>query len=296
MALLTQEGEHPVLSPKSPNIDAISVLKAQEHHQDSMLDEAVRLLDLISISPSCYRVAATKLVASCQAFTDSKDDAETDGPESLDLLRSTYAARLALCEIDGAGTSIPTSCLPIIVSPPPQSNRFGFRKWHRGSDAASDSVPKDLLENCLRTLESRPQWWTSYSNSRQNALVICHASRIELEKSELLELYRSISKNNLKLKDGLEQALRDATVQSEQQQAFVQAVVALQEKAVAEIDTTDSLLKRTFGKFLREIESGIESFQDAIAVTLSNMRNGTFILEMVRCKHFFSSKATLTSI
>lgn len=294
ITLLTQAGEHPLLSPKPPEIDAISFLKTRERQQDSIFNEAVHLLDSMRTSPSCNRVAATRLVSSCQTFTDSKENAQTDGPESLDLLRSVYAARLALCEIDGAGTTIPPSCLPVTVSPPPQKNRFSFVNRHRASDAASDEIPKEVLEQCLRTLESRPQWWTSYSNSRQNALVICHASRIETEKEELLDLHRSIAKSSLKLNNGLQEALRDAAAQSEQQQAFMQAVQSLQEKVVVEIDMTDSLLKRTFGKFLREIEAGIWSFQGAIAVALSNVRTGAGVLEMVRCKHFILLKVSLT--
>jgi hypothetical protein len=295
MTLLTQEGEHPVLSLKPPNIDAISVLKTRERHLDSIFNEAIHLLDSISTSPSCNRVAATKLVASCQTFTDGKDNAQMNDPESLDLLRSIYAARLALCEIDGAGTAIPSSCLPITVPTPLQNNHFGFGNWHRRSDAASGEIPKELLEKCLRTLESRPQWWTSYSNSRQNALVICHASRIETEKEELLDLHRSIAKSNLKLNNGLQEALRDAAAQSKQQHAFMQAVQALQEKVVADIDMTDSLLKRTFGKFLRELENGIWSFQEAIAMALSNMRAGANAVEMVRYNHFILFREALTS-
>ena len=107
-------------------------------------------------------------------------------------------------------------------------------------------------------------------------------------------MHRSIAKSSLKLNNGLQEALRDAAAQSEQQQAFMQAVQSLQEKVVAEIDMTDSLLKRTFGKFLREIEAGIWSFQGAIAVALSNVRTGAGVLETVRCKHFILLKVSLT--
>lgn len=226
-------------------------------------------------SLSCNRIAVTNLVTSCQTFSDGKDGAQTDDRGTLDLLRSVYAARLALCEIDGAGTSIPSSCLPVTVSPPPQKSRFGFIARHRGFDTAPDEVSRDLLEQCLRTLESRPQWWTSYSNNRQNALVICHASRIETEKEELLDLHRSIAKSTLKLSNGLQEALRDAATQSAQQQAFMEAVQSLQEKIMTDIEASDSVVKRTFGSFLHDIESGIKSLQDSITTALSSARTGT---------------------
>jgi hypothetical protein len=166
---------------------------------------------------------------------------------------------------------------------------------HRGSDGSSDEIPKDLLEQCLKTLESRPQWWTSYSNSRQNALVICHASRIETEKQELLDLHRSIAKSSLKLNDGLQEALQNAAAQSEQQTAFMQAVQGLQEKIVADIDMTDSLLKRTFGNFLQEIAAGIGYLQDTLSVALSNARMETGVLETVRRNYVILLNECLTA-
>ncbi|QQK42626.1 Nuclear membrane fusion protein Kar5, putative [Penicillium digitatum] len=269
----------PVLAPKTPDVDAISLLSSRTQDHDSIFNEAVKILDSMKASPSCNRLAATKLVDSCQTFSDGKDSTQTESPERLDLFRSVYAARLALCEIDGTGTPMPPSCLPVTVSPPPQKNRFGFLSRHRGSDSVSDEVPKELLEQCLRTLESRPQWWTSYSNSRQNALVICHASRIETEKEELLDLHRSIAKSSLKLNIGIQEALQNATAQSAQQHSFIQAVQSLQEKIVAEMEVTNSVFKRTFNKFLQEIEAGIWSLQDSMSVALSNVRTGTGVLE-----------------
>ncbi|KAJ5959394.1 uncharacterized protein N7479_006544 [Penicillium vulpinum] len=269
----------PILAPKPPDIDAVSFLSSRAPDQGNIFNEAVKILDSMKSSPSCNRLAATKLVKSCQTFSDGKDGAQADNPETLDLLRSVYAARLALCEIDGTGTPMPPSCLPITISPPPQKNRFGFVGRHRGSDPDSDEVPKELLEQCLRTLESRPQWWTSYSNSRQNALVICHASRTEMEKDELIDLHRSIAKSSLKLNHGIQEALQDAAARSVQQQSFIQAVQSLQEKIVTDMEATDSVFKRTFGNFLREIETGIMSLQDSISVGLSNIRTGTGLLE-----------------
>ncbi|OQE46437.1 hypothetical protein PENCOP_c001G06990 [Penicillium coprophilum] len=269
----------PIIAPRAPGIDAISFLSSRSQDQDSIFNEAVKILDSMKSSPSCNRLAATRLVSSCQTFSDGKHDAQTDSSETLDFLRSIYAARLALCEIDGAGTQMPPSCLSITVSSPPQKNRFSFVSRQRSSDPASNEVPKALLEQCLKTLESRPQWWTSYSNSRQNALVICHASRMETEKEELIDLHRSIAKSSLKLNNGLQEALQHAAAQSTEQQSFIHAVQSLQERIVTDMEATDSVFRRTLSKFLREIEIGISSLQDSISAALSNVRTGTGALE-----------------
>ena len=281
----------PALPPKAPDIDTVSILRSQKQHQDNIFNEAVQLLDSMKTSPSCNRVAATRLVASCQSFTDGKGTQLND-PESLDVLRSAYAARLALCEIDGAGTTIPPSCLAVTVSPPPQKHRFGFVNRHRIPDTTSDEVSREILEGCLKTLESRPQWWTSYSNSRQNALIICQASRMETEKEELLDLHRAIARSSIKLNDGLQDALKDAAAQAEQQGEFAQAVQALQEKVAAEISVTDSMLKRTFSQFLQEVEAGTTAFQSALYSILKKTQAETAFLEKVRSNTSFLDKST----
>jgi hypothetical protein len=48
-----------------------------------------------------------------------------------------------------------------------------------------DDIKGQQLGQCLKSLESRPQWWTSYSNNRQNAVVMCQAARGQIEKGEL---------------------------------------------------------------------------------------------------------------
>ncbi|KAJ6062806.1 uncharacterized protein N7446_006926 [Penicillium canescens] len=275
----SQKGDLPILIPKQPEIDAISSLGSGARNEDTTFKEAIQLLDSLNSSPSCNRIAATRLVVSCQAFSGGKDGTHADSPETMDLVRSIYAARLAICEIEGAGAAIPPSCLPVTVSPPPQKSRFGFVSRHKSSDNVSDKMPREVLEDCLRAIESRPQWWTSYSNSRQNALVICQASRVETEKEELLDLHRSIAKGSLKLNSGIRDALRDAVAQSEQQQLFMEAVQVLQEKIVMDMEQTDSLFQRTFGNFLREIELGIGCLQNSISSALFSLRTGTEVLE-----------------
>ena len=105
---------------------------------------------------------------SCQSIDGSKPDSEA----SLDDIRSIYAAQLAMCEIESADSVLPQSCK--VLSPTP-SKKF-FRS------ASAKTVRKELLSQCLQALESRPQWWTSYSNNKQSAIIMCKASRLDIEK------------------------------------------------------------------------------------------------------------------
>lgn len=84
----------------------------------------------------------------------------------MEEVRATYAAQLAICELRGADSLILPHCdldVQNVVVPPMEPRK------HR-------------LKECLKSLESKAQWWTSYSNSKQNAIVLCQAARIEIER------------------------------------------------------------------------------------------------------------------
>lgn len=264
----------------SDEVSAISHLTSKIRQQDAIFSEAVQLLDSLKTSPSCNRIAANKLVTSCQDF-GGKGNTVPDNHETLDRIRSIYAARLAICELDGAGASVPSPCLPVTSTPSTSKSRFSFATRSKAPDNSSDVVSHELLEQCLRALESRPQWWTSYSNSRQNAMVICQASRMEVEQEELLNLHRSILKSSIKLDEGLQTAIRNAAIEASQHQAFVRSVQALQEGLLRDVEKTQSVFKRTFGRLLHEVEVGIETVVAAVNAASSQVQTETAVLKQV---------------
>lgn len=138
--------------------------------------QALELLVSLQASPSCNRIATSTLLDSCQAI----DGSRSNGEESLDDIRSTYAAQLAMCEIMSADSAVPHSCKAL--APEPNKNVDQSKGTKR--------VWKAQLSECLQLLESRPQWWTSYSNNRQNAVVICQAARVDIEKGECADIVK----------------------------------------------------------------------------------------------------------
>lgn len=144
--------------------------------------QALDLLNSLQNSPSCNRLAASTLLESCQKV----DDAPPSTEESLEDIKSTYAARLALCEISATGLAAPSDCKPLLPADDGEG-KLGL-KWIKGSGKAKSAVFKDVgsrqLSLCLRSLESRPQWWTSYSNSRQNAVIMCQAARVDIDRGK----------------------------------------------------------------------------------------------------------------
>ena len=160
-----------MISSEEPN-DLTTLLKPISDDRAKVYTQALDLLSSIQASPSCQRLATSKLLDSCQAIDGSRHGSEA----FVDETRSTYAAQLAVCEIQSANTVVPHTCEALSLS----------RKSRTSPAHGSDKriVRKEELSACLQVLESRPQWWTSYSNSRQNAVIICEAARSDIEKGE----------------------------------------------------------------------------------------------------------------
>jgi hypothetical protein len=89
---------------------------------------------------------------------------------------------------------------------------------------AAEQVSSNDLRACLKALESKPQSWTSYSNSRQYASMICDASRVDIMKDEALELFRLLTTIGYEMSHALTDALRRATSQQEAETAFAEAL------------------------------------------------------------------------
>lgn len=279
---LTGLGNPRLPTDRMDDSNAVTYLTSNTRQRESVFTEAVQLLESMNSSPSCNRVAATRLVTSCQDL-GGRGNTDPDNNQALDQIRSVYAARLAICELEGAGAVVPQPCVPVTVSlPSPSNSGFRFFRRFKSMDCDETKLPKKDLEQCLRSLESRPQWWTSYSNNRQNAMIICQASRIEAEKEEMLGLHQSLAKSTAKLDEGLQEALRQAAETSAQHQAFLQTVQALQERLSSELEERGSLLRGLFGKFLNDIEAGFDTVAAAVTSAVGKVQMETSLLSQVR--------------
>lgn len=156
--------------PLTHDQDLTALIRPEPLDQTGIYTQALQLLSSMQGSPSCNRLAASTLLDSCHTVDGSKQDAE----DSLEDMRSVYAAQLAICEIVSAGSVVPQACTSLEVSPDKNIHQTsGYRH-----------VRRDQLALCLQSLESKPQSWTSYSNSKQNAMVMCQAARVDIEKGK----------------------------------------------------------------------------------------------------------------
>ncbi|KAG5300256.1 nuclear membrane fusion protein Kar5 [Histoplasma capsulatum G186AR] len=221
-----KKGPNPLSFGIGPEeIDLPSLLYAQNTQRSEVFSDAIKLLDSMKSSPSCNRLAATNLILSCQSIGGDDDTDKNNSSNSLDNLKALFAARLAVCELIGAGAAIPEQCSPILIS----HSTYG----HPG---AQDQVQPSRLEPCLRSLESRPQWWTSYSNSRQNAAVMCQAARTEIEREHDLKRYKKLIDITSILNDSLNQTLTTAAMEASRQKGFLEIVDEMRNQLLQDLE------------------------------------------------------------
>ena len=235
-------------------------------------------------------------MTSCQEL-GGKANSDPEVNQKLNMIRSIYAARLAICELEGASTLIPQPCIAITASiRTPSTSGFRFLRKPTSHHLDEKKLPKRDLELCLKALESRPQWWTSYSNNRQNAIVICQASRAETEKEEILGLHHSLTESTIKLNEGLQEALHQAEKTAAEHQAFLQNVLVLQEQATKEMEEKGTFIGGAFDKLLRKIEDGFDCVGAAVTTTLGKLHMESSILKQVSLFYVHRQKDEFTTL
>ena len=118
------------------------------------------------MTPTCVREAIHALSDHCRTI-----DTDLQTPDKI-----CFAIKLTLCELEMA-EDVPRECM---------------------SSCTYNPYP------CVRALETRPQWWTSFSGNLRDAALLCHAARHEVEKDQLLDLYRNVSSLQSELFQGLQ--------------------------------------------------------------------------------------------
>jgi hypothetical protein len=239
----------------SNEADLASLLKVQAAEPDGILSSAIELLTSMNSSPSCNRIAASRLLISCQSIGGSGNGQESHPAEALDHVKSLYAARLAVCEITGAGAPIPEQCSSILT--PRSSDMLSQRPYREDPNGGEkDVIQAAQLERCLKSLEARPQWWTSYSNNRQNAVVMCQAARIEIDKEELLNLHKTLTSVIFGLTNTLNQSLHSAESHAVQHKLFVETVDSIRLRLMRNLENDDLSARSRLSNLFNDIEAG----------------------------------------
>ncbi|OCL08094.1 hypothetical protein AOQ84DRAFT_47348 [Glonium stellatum] len=254
-------------TPDHLSSDLASMLQNPPIQQREVLSNALRIIHSMESSPSCNRLAALTLINSCQSLelsAKSSINVETRSELILDAVKSEYAARLAVCELISAKANIPRDC-SVFVPSSYGCAKFRFRSLftqqesHSQNELCYPEASTSQFGQCLQALESKPQWWTSYSNARQNAVVMCQASRDAIERDEKLSLYKSLAEVTSDIASALAKSVQEAQTQLAEQMAFAEQVRGSQAQALSDLKQGRSEALSALSRLMVDMQSGIQN-------------------------------------
>ncbi|KAK3076100.1 hypothetical protein LTS18_013923, partial [Coniosporium uncinatum] len=255
--------------------------------ESQIYNQAVLYLETLRSEPDCQRLAAGSLINSCKTL-EGPSNGELD-PQSelvLESMKTEFAVRLAMCELTGAKRTIPRPCkvfLPSPCSPSQQSKK----------NAGSGMTPKcyhetahTQLQQCVAALHDQSQSWTSYSNARQNALTVCQASRLNMEKEQYLQTVMSTVKATEKLHAQHDEILKEwHAFTSVVQQFNTDVATELEQtkgKAQSFFDEMISNVQATFEAVFRSGYQGVTILENKTNVIASNLEQANAGVEDLR--------------
>ncbi|KAK3998329.1 nuclear fusion protein KAR5 [Cladorrhinum sp. PSN332] len=175
------------------------LLQKPPHHSD-IYTVALNELQELESEPLCHRVAARLLVNNCQ-LVNGKNEATilTDSGRQIRDFVDTYAASLAICDLERGSFTIPKECAKFRE---PSLSQIVMRH-----DPELHVSPKEI-GLCLSALAANDAAWTTWVSYRHKALRFCEAARADSEKDQNILIYQRLTKVIAKLTDGVELELQ----------------------------------------------------------------------------------------
>jgi len=273
----------PVDAAPTVNVDALFQYTTSRNHK--VITQAVDFVVSMQTAPTCTRLAASHLMNECRLLENAPDFAKSRPEAYLDNVKTEYAAKLAVCELLSAQPSNPNPPLHCdILVPTSKACSKGGGWWHAKSDVTSDKqcYPdfKDYqYTQCLKSLQSTPQFWTSFSNARQNAVVMCQASRDAIERENHLETFKNLTQVLGAVTLTMQKTTEDYETLIKQQTRFSEEareshtrlqdnIRDMQDKAVATVGALDAKFQNFMEVSISELITTLAESQSAELVQI----------------------------
>ncbi|KAF4340412.1 nuclear membrane fusion kar5 [Fusarium beomiforme] len=180
-------GHHATLQHMQRDDDSSALLsKLSDQRLTNVYTAALQELQDLESEPLCHRIAARLLVNNCHLL-DGQDDAKVhidSGRAARDFVDS-YAASLAICDLERGSFRIPTSCSKFRESTLATLSAPAIPQLH---------VSTIEIDECLEGLAQSDSAWNTWVSYRHKALRFCDAARADHQKEENILLYQRITK------------------------------------------------------------------------------------------------------
>ncbi|KAI3321179.1 hypothetical protein HD806DRAFT_198165 [Xylariaceae sp. AK1471] len=244
-----------VLEPGSPTSQLLKV----GAHLPSSYELALNELQELESEPLCHRIAARLLVNNCQLL-EGKDEATvlTDSGRKIRDFVDSYAASLAICDLERGRFEIPPECAKF------QEATLGQLPVQ---SAAHLHVTSAEIDGCLSGLGASDSAWNTWVSYRHKALRFCEAARADNDKAQNIILFQRLTKIMSRLADEvdekIEKRMNDLDLRTQAAGDKIDDLSPLIGKLQHDLENADSMLSNHLLQGLKKsqgyVDSGIES-------------------------------------
>lgn len=146
-----------------------------KYRKPEIYTKAMLELKRLEEEPICHRIAAQSLMNNCRGLENigEKEDYQLN---SFGLQRhhvESFAASLAICDMERASFTIPDACTPFTGS--------ALRHYIIHASGKLQVSPEHVSV-CLQALGQDPSQWNTWLSYRDKALLFCRAARLDIDK------------------------------------------------------------------------------------------------------------------
>ncbi|KAI0469068.1 hypothetical protein F4859DRAFT_488453 [Xylaria cf. heliscus] len=220
---------------------------------------ALNELQELESEPLCHRIAARLLVNNCQLL-EGKDEATvlTDSGRKIRDFVDSYAASLAICDLERGRFAIPTECTKFQEATLSQLPIQNTARLH---------VTSTEIDSCLSGLGASDSAWNTWVSYRHKALRFCEAARAENDKAQNIILFQRLTKIMSKLADDVdvkaEERMNDINLRAHEVEEKIESLSPLLAKLQRDLEYADNMLSRHLLRGIKEshgqINSGLKS-------------------------------------
>ncbi|KAI8955396.1 hypothetical protein F4801DRAFT_529162 [Xylaria longipes] len=238
---------------------------------------ALNELQELESEPLCHRTAARLLVNNCQLL-EGKDEATvlTDSGRKIRDFVDSYAASLAICDLERGRFAIPTECTKFqepTLSQLPMQN------------AAHLHVTSTEIDSCLSGLGASDSAWNTWVSYRHKALRFCEAARADNDKAQNIILFQRLAKIMSRLADDvdvkIEQRMNNLNLRTRAVEEKIESLSPLLGKLQHDLECADEMLSHHLLQGIKkshdQVNSGLrsaESLERMLQVLLQGVLDG----------------------
>ncbi|KAI0864438.1 hypothetical protein F4860DRAFT_464117 [Xylaria cubensis] len=227
--------------------------------QPSLYELALNELQELESEPLCHQTAARLLVNSCHLL-EGKDEATvlTDSGHKIRDFVDSYAASLAICDLERGRFTIPAECFKFQES---TLSQLPIR------DDAVLHVTSAEINSCLSGLGASGSAWNTWISYKHKALRYCEAARVDNDKAQSIILFQRLTKIMSSLADEVdvktEQRMSNLDLRTQAVEEKIESLSPLLGKLQHNLEHADQMLSRDLLQGLKkshyQIISGVKS-------------------------------------